>query len=62
MNMNASKEKSAASNLMQSSLNGISPTAVQDHSPTYSISTATSATGSPTTIDQISESESLRTQ
>ncbi|KAG5065205.1 hypothetical protein JHK86_008936 [Glycine max] len=34
--------------------------AVQGHTPTNSISTATSATGSPTTIDLISESESLR--
>lgn len=53
--MNASKEKAPDANLSKpSSLE------VQGHTPTNSISTATSVTGSPTTIDQISESESLR--
>ncbi|RDY11017.1 DUF21 domain-containing protein [Mucuna pruriens] len=56
VNMNASKEKAPDANLLQPSQ------AVQGHTPTNSISTATSATGSPTTIDQISESESLRNQ
>jgi len=54
--MNASKEKASDANLLQPSQ------AVQGHTPTNSISTATSATGSPTTIDLISESESLRNQ
>lgn len=54
--MNASKEKASDANLMQPSQE------VQGHTPTNSISTATSATGSPTTIDLISESESLRNQ
>lgn len=55
VNMNASKEKAPDANLSKpSSLE------VQGHTPTNSISTATSVTGSPTTIDQISESESLR--
>lgn len=57
VNMNASKEKAPDANLLQPS-----NLAVQGHTPTNSISTATSATGSPTTIDQISESESLRNQ
>ncbi|KAJ1384945.1 CNNM, transmembrane domain [Sesbania bispinosa] len=57
VNMNASKEKAPDANLLQPS-----SLAVQGHTPTNSISTATSATGSPTTIDQISESESLRNQ
>lgn len=39
-----------------------SPLAVSGHSPTNTISTATSATGSPTTIGQISESDSLKNQ
>jgi len=56
VNMNASKEKASDANLLQPSQ------AVQGHTPTNSISTATSATGSPTTIDLISESESLRNQ
>ncbi|WVZ19589.1 hypothetical protein V8G54_006911 [Vigna mungo] len=56
VNMNASKEKASDANLMQPSQE------VQGHTPTNSISTATSATGSPTTIDLISESESLRNQ
>ncbi|ESW08584.1 hypothetical protein PHAVU_009G057700 [Phaseolus vulgaris] len=56
VNMNASKEKASDANLFQPSQ------AVQGHTPTNSISTATSATGSPTTIDLISESESLRNQ
>ncbi|BAT77770.1 hypothetical protein LR48_Vigan09g024100 [Vigna angularis] len=57
VNMNASKEKASDTNLMQPSQE------VQgQHTPTNSISTATSATGSPTTIDLISESESLRNQ
>ncbi|KAG5030635.1 hypothetical protein JHK85_014617 [Glycine max] len=56
VNMNASKEKAPDTNLLQPSQ------AVQGHTPTNSISTATSATGSPTTIDLISESESLRNQ
>ncbi|GAU14362.1 hypothetical protein TSUD_309220 [Trifolium subterraneum] len=57
VNMNASKEKAPDANVLQPS-----NLAVQGHTPTNSISTATSATGSPTTIDQISESESLRNQ
>ncbi|KAL2346329.1 hypothetical protein Fmac_000329 [Flemingia macrophylla] len=56
VNMNASKEKAPGANLLQPSQ------AVQGHTPTNSLSTATSATGSPTTIDQISESESLKNQ
>ncbi|XP_027354070.1 DUF21 domain-containing protein At1g47330 [Abrus precatorius] len=56
VNMNASREKAPDAKLLQPSL------AVQGHTPTNSISTATSVTGSPTTIDQISESESLRNQ
>ncbi|TKY45769.1 DUF21 domain-containing protein [Spatholobus suberectus] len=56
VNMNASKGKAPDANLLHPSQ------AVQGHTPTNSISTATSATGSPTTIDQISESESLRNQ
>ncbi|XP_061370702.1 DUF21 domain-containing protein At1g47330 isoform X2 [Gastrolobium bilobum] len=55
VNMNASKDKAPDANLLQPS-----PLAVQGHTPTNSISTATSATGSPTTIEPISESESLR--
>ncbi|KAL5189613.1 DUF21 domain-containing protein [Glycine soja] len=54
VNMNASKEKAPDANMLLPSQ------AVQGHTPTNSISTATSATGSPTTIDLISESESLR--
>jgi len=54
--MNASKETASAANMLQPSQE------VQGHTPTNSISTATSATGSPTTIDLISESESLRNQ
>lgn len=56
VNMNASKEKAPDANMLLPSQ------AVQGHTPTNSISTATSATGSPTTIDLISESESLRNQ
>lgn len=55
--MNASKEKAPDANLLQPS-----SLAVQGHTPTNSTSTATSPSGSPTTIDQISESESLRNQ
>ncbi|CAI8599989.1 unnamed protein product [Vicia faba] len=57
VNMNASKEKAPDANLLQPS-----NLAVQGHTPTNSTSTATSPSGSPTTIDQISESESLRNQ
>ncbi|XP_050878972.1 DUF21 domain-containing protein At1g47330 isoform X2 [Lathyrus oleraceus] len=57
VNMNASKEKAPDANLLQPS-----SLAVQGHTPTNSTSTATSPSGSPTTIDQISESESLRNQ
>ncbi|XP_015933890.1 DUF21 domain-containing protein At1g47330 isoform X1 [Arachis duranensis] len=59
INMNASnsKDKAPDANMEQPS-----SVAVQGHTPTNSLSTATSVTGSPTTIDQISESESLRNQ
>ncbi|XP_058785335.1 DUF21 domain-containing protein At1g47330 [Vicia villosa] len=57
VNMNASKEKAPDANPLQPS-----NLAVQGHTPTNSTSTATSPSGSPTTIDQISESESLRNQ
>ncbi|CAK8568990.1 unnamed protein product [Lathyrus sativus] len=57
VNMNASKDKAPDANLLQPS-----NIAVQGHTPTNSTSTATSPSGSPTTIDQISESESLRNQ
>ncbi|KAE9586758.1 hypothetical protein Lal_00004537 [Lupinus albus] len=57
VNMNASKEKSPNTIPVQPS-----PLAVQGQTPTNSVSTATSATGSPTTIDQISENDSLKNQ
>lgn len=53
--MNASKDKAPDANLMQPS-----SLAVQGHTPSTSLSTATSATGLPTPVDQISESESHR--
>ncbi|CAL0327025.1 unnamed protein product [Lupinus luteus] len=57
VNMNASKEKLPNAIPVQPS-----PLAVQGHTPTNSVSTATSPTGSPTTVDQISENDSLRNQ
>ncbi|XP_019432496.1 PREDICTED: DUF21 domain-containing protein At1g47330 isoform X2 [Lupinus angustifolius] len=57
VNMNSSKEKSPNAIPVQPS-----PLAVQGNTPTNSVSTATSATGSPTIIDQISENNSLRNQ
>ncbi|MED6118420.1 DUF21 domain-containing protein [Stylosanthes scabra] len=57
MNGSNSKDKAPDANVVQPS-----SVAVQGNTPTNSLSTATSVTCSPTTIDQISESESLRNQ